>query len=336
MIVRDPAALEALRPAWSRLLARDPRATPFQSPEWLLPWWRCFGPGGLFAVTWEDGGELAGLAPLFVEPRPAGARRLAFIGVGITDIHGVLAAPGHEESVRAGLREVLAAHAAEWDVAELEQLRPDDPLLADPPGRVEPQDTCYVVDLPARVEDYERRLTSRFASRIRLRYPRLLAGFGRVVFDLAGPGATREYLDALFRLHALRRSSVGGTSAVGGDPRMPEFHREVAESFARRGWLRLHGLRVDGALEGVLYAVHHRDRAAAYLCGFDPRLAAASPGVLMTHRALARAIAEGLGTFDFLRGDEAYKTRWDARAVSNARVVVRGARVSCSSSAPGG
>jgi hypothetical protein len=31
-------ALERLRWEWSELWTRSPAATPFQSPEWLLPW----------------------------------------------------------------------------------------------------------------------------------------------------------------------------------------------------------------------------------------------------------------------------------------------------------
>src|SRR3954467_7238622 len=39
--------LTRLLPQWWALWDRCPSATPFQSPAWLLPWWRAFQPGGL-------------------------------------------------------------------------------------------------------------------------------------------------------------------------------------------------------------------------------------------------------------------------------------------------
>ena len=37
------AEVERLVPEWQALWRRIPDATPFQSPEWLLSWWSCFG-----------------------------------------------------------------------------------------------------------------------------------------------------------------------------------------------------------------------------------------------------------------------------------------------------
>ena len=45
------AALEALRPDWTKLWLRSPAATPFQSPAWLIPWWRHFGNDELLVLA---------------------------------------------------------------------------------------------------------------------------------------------------------------------------------------------------------------------------------------------------------------------------------------------
>ncbi len=39
--------LDALRREWRLLWQRCPTATPFQSPDWLIPWWRRYGDGRL-------------------------------------------------------------------------------------------------------------------------------------------------------------------------------------------------------------------------------------------------------------------------------------------------
>ena len=43
-IVTNAARLTALQPDWWTLWDRSPAATPFQSPAWLLAWWRNFSP----------------------------------------------------------------------------------------------------------------------------------------------------------------------------------------------------------------------------------------------------------------------------------------------------
>ena len=50
-----------------------------------------------------------------------------------------------------------------------------------------------------------------------------------------------------------------------------------------------------------------------YLGGFDPELADEQPGWLSLAASLKRAIEEGYRSFDFLRGDEAYKASWKAQ-----------------------
>jgi CelD/BcsL family acetyltransferase involved in cellulose biosynthesis len=60
------AELDAIEPAWRELWSRDPRATPFQSPDWLLPWTRHLWGGGQIRVLsfWREG-KLSALVPFF-------------------------------------------------------------------------------------------------------------------------------------------------------------------------------------------------------------------------------------------------------------------------------
>jgi CelD/BcsL family acetyltransferase involved in cellulose biosynthesis len=86
----------------------------------------------------------------------------------------------------------------------------------------------------------------------------------------------------------------------------------------RQGLLRLHALRLDGAITATLHALADRPGIAGrrvyfYLGGFDPRFAALSPGALLLAHAIEEAAREGAAGFDFLRGGETYKYRWGAR-----------------------
>ena len=113
-------------------------------------------------------------------------------------------------------------------------------------------------------------------------------------FEVASPSQTTEYLDALFELHESRWEGNGLLNA----DRIQAFHRRVVPGFAKRGWLRFHGIRIDGRLRAVLYAFAKGGRVYYYLSGFDPTLAEFGPGsYLSTKRCstqLRRAIANSI------------------------------------------
>src|SRR3954454_7806777 len=91
--------LEALEPEWRELWQRDAAATPFEGPDWLLPWTRhLWGGGRLRILGVRDGRELVALAPLFFWGYGGCPEviRVSFLGAGITDHLGMLAAPGYE------------------------------------------------------------------------------------------------------------------------------------------------------------------------------------------------------------------------------------------------
>jgi len=90
-LVETGEELEKLRPEWQSLLALCDWATPFQSPDWLIPWWRCLGAGfgdngdaTPFVIACKSGGDLVGLAPLFRT-----GRKVLLMGSDITDHLGV-------------------------------------------------------------------------------------------------------------------------------------------------------------------------------------------------------------------------------------------------------
>src|SRR5690242_1723114 len=87
--IRDPAAFAALEPEWWTLWRQSPSATPFQSPAWLLPWWRAFAPGELNGLAVRRSDRLIALAPHYVEAGARG-RRVLPIGISVSDYHDVL------------------------------------------------------------------------------------------------------------------------------------------------------------------------------------------------------------------------------------------------------
>jgi CelD/BcsL family acetyltransferase involved in cellulose biosynthesis len=321
--VTTAAQLEGLRLEWERLWAQAPHATAFQSPRWLLPWWKHIGQGTLatVAVRCAATGELVALAPLYVYLDPATGRRHLFpIGIATTDYLDVLVKPGWEQCAVGCMARHLAKRAGNWDVFEFPQLRGGAPLL----GLVAPagcrQEITEGEPNPVLVLSGSQPgggLPIPQPMVQNLRYCRRRAArAGMLTYETADALRVPVFLDALVRLHALRWSEHGGAGVL-GDECVLAWHREAAPLLQDAGLLRLHGLRLDGEFIAVLYCLAggepaHERRCYYYLGGFDPRFRTLSPGTLLVAHAIECAMAEGATAFDFLRGSEPYKYRWGA------------------------
>ena len=317
------AALDALRGEWEALYGAVPDATPFQSPSWVMAWWRHLGRGEPRTLVVRDGaGLLVGVVPLAVAPDAGqGDRVLLFAGTGVTDYLDPLLAPAMALEAAAGAVRYLAAAAGGWDRVELHDLPAGSAFLAAAraavPGAVHPLAVCPAVTLPAAAEAYLAGFSQRRRAKLR-RAERALASAGAVVHR-ADASTAAGFLDDLFALHAARWGERGEAGVL-GNPAVQAFHREVAPALAGAGELRLYRLRAPEATIAVLYAVARGPRAYYYVGGFDPAFEALSPGAVLVGHAVAAAIGEGRAAFDFLRGREPYKYQWGAEDEPTYRV----------------
>jgi CelD/BcsL family acetyltransferase involved in cellulose biosynthesis len=282
--------LVAISGEWSALCDRCAESTPFQRPDWLLPWRRQFGHEATpRVIALRRDGRLVGLVPLELR---SGTLRL--IGAGITDYLDAIVEPGLELSpyVQLALDGVRAI--------ELDGLRAGSPLLSlELGGTADPGMPSPVVSLR------ERRIPPRLA------YDRRrLARAGQVRWDDETTDRS-ALLEGLFVLHRARWE-LRGERGVLDAPALERFHDEAARGLHTRGMLRLVGLRLDGRLIGVLHGLSDHGRFLFYLSGFLPEAAQLSPGRLLIAHAMDRALDEGATEFDFLRGREAYKYEWGA------------------------
>jgi CelD/BcsL family acetyltransferase involved in cellulose biosynthesis len=322
----DDAAFDRLAGEWRALHDAAPTATPFQSWEWARAWWAHRRRGRLCILCARDAdGALVGLMPLVVAPYGL-ARRVTFLGAPEADYQDLLAAPAHADAVRDAFVRWLAAAARRWDVIDLPDVREDSALatLAPPaPGLVARSfihRVCPYLSLDQNGADWRLAAGKQLRTRIG-RKQRQLRRDHQVDFDLAGGDELPHALDDLFWLHN-RRWRRRGLAGAFARPSVRRFHRELAQRFAARGWLRLHRLRVDGKTRAAFYCFADGARVYYYLSGFDLALGRYSPGTVLMARAVEEAQAGGARVFDLLRGDENYKREWGAREHRTMRVVV--------------
>jgi CelD/BcsL family acetyltransferase involved in cellulose biosynthesis len=145
--------------------------------------------------------------------------------------------------------------------------------------------------------------------------------FENVEFKLAGADDLGAAMDALFELHQQRWNARLLPGVMGGE-RIRGFHQTIARRFQENDWLRLHLIVIDGKIVSSLYCFEFREKYYYYLGGFAPELGRYSLGTVLTARAVKHAIERGCKEFDFLRGNEPYKYRWQPEERVNHRVLI--------------
>jgi CelD/BcsL family acetyltransferase involved in cellulose biosynthesis len=329
----DLASVPALVPAWTELAAGQ----LFRSPDWLLPWWDQYGSRGgpnrrLALVEVRDTATLA-LLPAWSEPR---GRRVRFelLGSGevCSDHLGVLVRRDLEAGVRRELSQRLA-RAIRTEFAELEggpvrwrEFEFDGVDRADQATATFLDDlrtagmitlprsvpAAWRIDLPESWEAFLERLSKGHRKQVR-RLERTLNDSGRAVWrTVRSPEELPRGLEILVDLHQRRRRSLGEPGRFASEL-FRNFIFAVAERLLRAGALRLGWLELDGSPAAVEFHARAGETIFAYQSGLDPERLDDEPGRLAFVAVLREAIAEGVRTFDLLRGDEPYKSHWRAR-----------------------
>jgi CelD/BcsL family acetyltransferase involved in cellulose biosynthesis len=322
--ILDLQRLSLLAGEWSELCDRCPWSTPFQRPEWLLPWCRHFEPDQPWVLALREEGRLVALLPLYVYtfPRSIGPdddfveeRAVAILGSPNSDYLDLIAELGREDAAAAICLKRLGEHADRWEVCNFEELRPGSPLLATllPEGWTEqrlPQEACPALVLGEGVQSLRDVLPKRRVRNLGL-LERQATRHGGARIVMADAATCGEILAALFRLHSARWCERGQLGVLASEEH-EKFHHEVAAGFAARGALALFALYLAGQIVAVSYGFYEKREALSYLSGFDPRWADCRPGVLLKGSVIAAAIHRGCARFDFLRGQEPHKYLWGA------------------------
>jgi CelD/BcsL family acetyltransferase involved in cellulose biosynthesis len=317
-IVVTVDGLERIASQWEALWRRDPNATPFQSPRWLLPWWKHFGSDTPHVIASSsnasNGGELDALAPLYIlRDDDSGESLGLFLGTGASDYLDVLG----DASLLIG--SITAADCQLWD---LQQLRPSSTLLGVPlpdgwSDNVEDQDPCPILSIENAGDELQNLLSTHARKKLRY-FRRCLERDGEITYESATAESLDTLLDALYELHAARWQKRG-LPGVLADEVTQSFHRDAARRMLDIGALRMHAIRIDGRIVAVFYGFAHHDTVYYYLSGYDPALEKLSIGNVIVAHAIEMAVRDGAKTFDFLRGAEEYKYSWGAADRMNRR-----------------
>ena len=302
-IIRKTEELDALKNDWEDLWERS-STTPFQTPAWLLSWWKTLGSGDLLSIAVYSENRLLALAPLYIESR-SGDRNLLFLGTGHSDYLGFLIDESEKEILQALIFKEILKKKAHWDHCVLQEMRepisyPQDASVS---VKKELQSYCPVIARSDLIPTLFKKADHSI---------RRLEKNGKVSIKESTLETLGSDLQDFFDLHAKRWSEKQMPGAL-AEADVQSFHRLASRELMHMGLLRLYRILVGEQLLAIHYGFSHKGRAYLYLCGFNPQFSKYSPGVILVSCVIRESLKEGLHEIDFLRGQESYKYLWGAK-----------------------
>lgn len=332
--VSDDEQCVRLRDDWNRL-AGD---VPFRRWEWLEAWWRHFRrPGDRLCLlcVYDSSQRLVGLAPWYVGSSILFGDVIRFLGSGVvcSDYLTILSADGLEETVARRVADWMTEEAnVRWDALELNGLAADDTAVAAFMERLAARGcaahrtaglSCWRIALPDCWEEYLLALSKSRRERVRQLQRRKFDSGQAIAKVVESPTDLERGFGVLVDLHQRRRKSLGqpGCFSV---PGFAGFLREAAERFLKLGRLRLQWIELNERPVAVQLDLAGGQTVYHYQSGIDPQFPRERPGWMGISAALKSSIQQGFCCYDFLRGDEKYKSHWRAEPVDTSDVRIAG------------
>lgn len=278
-------------------------------PFWLQTVWRHLGGKGdpcLLRVA--DGTNLLGIVPLCLDDDTA-----YFLGnSNVCDYQDIIATPGKGGRVM----DAAIHHLATRGIRRLDlgTLHPDavalqalNSLASD--GAVTCQlsqdDVTFEMDLPSHWDDYLMQLIGRQRHEIR-RKIRRLQEHGSYVYQMTTDSRELEAdIETFLTLFRLNRED----KAAFMDQTMSDYFRDLIQTLAQHGMLRLYLLKLDGVDAASVLCFDYSGVRYLYNSGYDAQYHRLNVGILSKVFSIQTGIDAGCRRYDFLKGSEAYKKR---------------------------
>jgi CelD/BcsL family acetyltransferase involved in cellulose biosynthesis len=323
-IVDTLSAFDALRPEWDELRRADRNATVFLSSPWLRAF-LSMTPTPWSILTLRHSGRLVGALPISLRNAPHRlvpiAREITFASEPFADYQGILCAPQHEAAVIEAFASMV--HALRWDRARFPDVQDERfaaivERLAANGTAVEraPATPCSIIDLPDDWHTYLATL-SKPTRRSTLRPLKQLAEeLPELRHSEATPETADAHIAAILDLSALRWGST---------PARRRKYEALFRAAFDQDCLRI-AILWDGQRPfagGAAFVDAERGVFGAYQVGHDPAYSRFSPGKALLGGQIRDAIERGYRVFDFMRGDESYKSSYSTREISNVHYSLR-------------
>jgi CelD/BcsL family acetyltransferase involved in cellulose biosynthesis len=307
-----------LRESWHDLLRKCDHNV-FSTWEWLSVWWKHFGNNKrLLILVAEDGNKITGIAPLMYSVHKMfGLRqgRIEFIGTRDSDYCDFILAEKAGECVELFIK-YLQSIAEKWTCIRLMDIPANAaclPYLRELSKDLDPIHECPYISLPESYEKFLMNLTRNQRKNIYRTSRRAEETFKVEFIDHSTPELLYEGMQYLFDLHQKRWKSRG-FPGIFADERARAFNLDIAKLFSERRWLCIFLMRLTSKPVAAAYGFKYQSKFYEYVSGFDPAYSKYNVGNLLRAHMISTLIHDGIIEFDFMRGAEEYKSRWNTKS----------------------
>jgi CelD/BcsL family acetyltransferase involved in cellulose biosynthesis len=312
---------------WNRVSAAAPLPNAFTTFDWYTAWNRHYAQqdgGGRrpHVLVLSKDGVTAGISPLILRTANrfgCSVRKLEFVGRN-ADYNDLVAGNDPEGQTEA-IVSFLAGTRQQWDLVDLRNLRDTGETVPRILGALSRAGLIYRVydetdgrcpylsiDTPASemVKKCSPGFRRGFAGKCR-RLERMRAE-GLRIRIIENPCSEPGLLAKMIAVEEERR--------VGKDfpPRFlaayPAVFRSLFDGLSPRGWLFVALMELGDRPLAFVFGFRCGKRLWHYQTAFDRSFAGLSPGTMLLPWLFDYGFSHGYSEFDFLSGEEAYKTRW--------------------------
>ena len=315
--------LEELAGEWAELHGSQSGGAPFSHPAWFRTWLRHFGADArpVFLAVHRDG-NLIGVFPLTFDGRDA-----SVLGDhNVSDYAGVCIAEGEEAAVVAAAIEWLVEDFSQsltvWGVTEDSPLGAALMAAGDRFGwavTCEEEAVSPSAEISGDWDAYLAGLKKKHRHELRRKLRNLEA---ETAIELAHATSGEDVTRGIEQLLSMMKESREDKSEFLTET-MEAFFRDLGPAFAELGMVRLSTLLLDKQPAATVFAFEDEETIYLYNSGYDPERADLAVGLLSKALVLRSGISRGKSTFDFLRGNERYKSHLGGSARPVSRYVLR-------------
>jgi len=330
-----------IKTEWDNLLEKSDNQSIFLTWEWLYHWWMHFKVGKeLFILTVrnKETNEMMGIAPFCIQRKKLfyfiPLRIIKFLGTEevASDFLDFVIYPGMEDGILSAIYAYLDKNNHLWDIVEITDIEENsislDFFKKNVNGRHKiielDAQKCPYMTLPDSYDLLLQSLSPNMRENLKRRSRKIEKRNG-MYFSILKDEAIKESVDKLFILHNDRFKSKRKTNiseSAFNSIELKHFHYDIASEFIKRNWLKLYFLSLDGESVASLYTFKYKNNLFYYQSGLNPDWNEWGLGTALFGHAIKESINDGLKEFHYLRGNEAYKSKWTKKAKATKNITL--------------
>ena len=318
---------KALKKEWSSLHASVKNQSPFLTWEWMYQWWQSYATKlphtpQLSIITSRDStGALQSVWPLFIGTENSSIGKikiLKFIGTEFesSDYLDIIA---DSKMTKNQYETIINSDVFKKVIASVDKIIFKNVLEDSIINRYkssfkyfrwqQQNAICPFITLPADRDDLLNSLSKNMKSSLRRTFNKLQKDPDTRLRTIDSIDDIDRAVKNLFDLHGARFDEKEENTKFIFETR-GAFHQEISKIFLEKKWLKLYEVLYKDTVIGSFYCYHFSDILMYVQAGFNPDFSQYALGNQLILHAISDAINLNCTTFDFMRGDEAYKYKW--------------------------